>query len=126
VALESNVDTAQKTVTANANHLGLFAIVGLGSPGKPDDVNDAYCFPSPVRFSVGEKLHFSNFSPNAVAYIISTAGNVLKKFVADSTGAIPAWDGVTDSGENMALGVYIVRAKDEKGKKKVFEIMVLR
>jgi hypothetical protein len=106
--------------------MGIFAIIELGSAQLASNVNNAYCFPSPVRFSSGQKLYFSNFAPNATIYILSTAGNVLKELNADANGAVPAWDGMTDNGEHMASGVYIVHAKDEKGNKKIFEIMVLK
>ena len=98
----------------------------MGSSQLAADVKNAYCFPSPVRFSAGQKLYFANFSPDSTIYILSTAGNVLKELKADANGAVQAWDGITDNGDHIASGVYIVHAKDEKGNKKIFEIMVLK
>ncbi|MGA2090307.1 MAG: carboxypeptidase-like regulatory domain-containing protein [Endomicrobiales bacterium] len=126
IPLQSMVYPGLNKITAQTNHLSLFAVVELGTSQQSATINNAYCFPSPVRFSAGEKLYFAKFSPYAAIYIISTSGSVLKKLDADPSGNVPAWDGTTDSGEHMASGVYIVHAKDENGNKKIFEIMVLK
>lgn len=123
--LPSKVDTVSKTIVAKTNHLSTFALMSV-SNNPPNDLGKAYCYPTPVVFSKGEYIKFANITPLSKINIISTAGHTIKTLEADSNGVVPQWDGITDSGEKCASGIYVVHVKDNKGNRRVFEIVIIR
>lgn len=85
----------------------------------------AFCYPSPANLANGERINFAQFTPRAEVRILSTAGYIVKEFIADDNGYIPAWDGRVDSGEKLASGLYIVHAHDDSSKVRMFKIVIV-
>ncbi|OGS46059.1 MAG: hypothetical protein A2539_03480 [Elusimicrobia bacterium RIFOXYD2_FULL_34_15] len=96
-------------------------------PGYSENIENAFCYPVPARLSNGDTIKFASFTPYATVKILSTAGEILKEFTADSNGNIQPWDGETDSNGRIGTGVYIVHAKEQStdGLKK-FKIIIIK
>ncbi|MFC1546236.1 FlgD immunoglobulin-like domain containing protein [bacterium] len=94
-----------------------------------EELKDAYCYPCPARLTTdgGDTIKFANLTANAEINILSPAGYIVKSLTADSSGSVlPSWDGKDDNGEMVGSGTYIVHIHDNKGNKKVFNILIIQ
>gem|GEM_PF-2119660 len=126
VPLPSKVDKVKKQVTANINHLSVFAIMGTATAVKAFE--DVKYYPNPLQPSKGlnySKMHFSNIPAGTQIKIYTLLGQAVRELEADASG-MAVWDGKNNAGEKAASGVYIVYMKDGSGNKKKIKIAVER
>lgn len=90
------------------------------------NLDNAYCYPSPARVSLGDSISFANFTDHAIVTIISPTGYVVNTFNADANGYILPWDGKDSVGERLGTGTYIVHVRDPHGNRKIFNILVIQ
>ncbi|MCL1971470.1 MAG: T9SS type A sorting domain-containing protein [Endomicrobia bacterium] len=126
VPLQSKVDKVNKQVTANINHLSVYAIMGTANAVKAFE--DVRYYPNPIQPSKGlnySRMQFSNIPAGTRIKIYTMLGQVVRDLEADASG-MAVWDGKNDAGEKVASGVYIVYMKDGSGNKKRIKIAVER
>ncbi len=113
VPLPSVSDTAQHRVIGQTWHLSTFQIMQAQSETGLAKVK---IYPNPYRpNSVSDVMHFTNMPPYAKVKIYTFLGELVREIKADVNG-MAHWDGLNDSGNKAASGVYIafIQSKDKK------------
>jgi hypothetical protein len=108
VPLVSSVDTLNRTVTAQTDHLSTFQIMQAAPSGT---VSTAKAFPNPLRPSMGQTfMTFEALPASARVRIYDLKGVLVKDMTANASG-MANWDGTNQSGAAAASGVYFMFAQ---------------
>ena len=111
--LDSQVDTAGGTVTAQTDSFSLFEIVAAAPSAS---VASGFVFPNPFRPSLGHmNVKFMSLPAAAHIRIMTVSGRLLKELDADSTGSVLTWNGADKDGRPLASGVYLAVVSDTAG-----------
>ena len=87
--------------------------------------DEVHVFPNPVRPDYSGPIAISGLTNNALVHITDIAGHVV--FSDRAIGGQAIWNGLTNSGESVASGVYYVFASDnEGGNRSVGKILIVR
>ena len=84
-----------------------------------------YAYPNPVPPGYGGLVAIKGFSRNALVHVTDVAGHTV--FSTTAHGGQAVWDRRTNSGQEVASGVYFVFASNEEGKMRaVTKILIVR
>ncbi|OGS26047.1 MAG: hypothetical protein A2297_07580 [Elusimicrobia bacterium RIFOXYB2_FULL_48_7] len=108
----SSVDTANKFVTANVNHLTIFRIIEYS---QVTDKTIAY--PNPCRASLGQSVNFvGNNVPLSIIKIYTVSGRIARTLNEAAGSNFINWDTTNDSGQRVSSGLYIYKISGPAGK----------
>ena len=112
------------TVTAQVDRLGVFRIALLK---LPDDLKNVVVFPNPFvpSESISGKVTFKNLTEDAVIFIYTINGELVRELEVDLSSVSAQWDGKNEYGQDVASGLYIYMIKSELDKT-IGRIMVMR
>ncbi|AKL97972.1 M6 family metalloprotease domain-containing protein [Endomicrobium proavitum] len=122
--VSSVVDKQNKYVSAQLDHLSIFALMSFAHTTNLDNVIG---YPNPLKPHKGQawsQATFTNLPDGAQITIYTSSGE--KITALQLAGAIAIWDGKNSNGEFVASGVYMALIKDLSGNKKVIKIAVER
>jgi len=124
IPLDSEIDPADKSVSAKTDHLSVFAI--LAKIPSPMSVSTVFKFyPNPVRNN--GFVNFENLSSKDATITIYTYLGKKVKTLKIAAGAPPVqWDTRNESGDRVSSGVYIGYVEYSGGDKKTIKIMIQR
>lgn len=90
-----------------------------------EPMDDIHAFPNPVRPDYDGPIAIKGFTRNGIVHITDAAGNTV--FSTRANGGQAIWNGCTNSGEQVASGIYYVFASAEDGSmRSATKIMVIR
>lgn len=122
VALGINERTGEVFVGTDR---GLQVYRGTATYAVSNPLSEVYAFPNPVRPGYDGPIAVKGLSRNALVHITDAAGHTVYATTAHGGQAI--WNGRTQSGEQVASGVYYVFASDDKGdNRSVAKILIIR
>ena len=122
VALGINERTGEVFVGTDR---GLQVYRGTATYAVANPLSEVYAFPNPVRPGYDGPIAVKGLSRNALVHITDAAGHTVYATTAHGGQAI--WNGRTQSGEQVASGVYYVFASDDKGdNRSVAKILIIR
>lgn len=113
-------------VYSSVDNSASVAVKAYGTGGETigsntDWMANVVAYPSPVRFSQGDKIYFHaimTYAPSPEIYIYTVSGRLVRHLtesggdiVSTTTEKYGVWDGRNSSGEKVASGVYIYVAK---------------
>lgn len=111
-------------VFVGTNH-GTVAYRSTATYGTTTPMDEVHVFPNPVRPDYNGPIAINGLTNNALIHITDIGGHVV--FSGRAMGGQAVWNGLTNSGENIASGVYYVFASDnEGGNRSVAKILVIR
>jgi hypothetical protein len=116
------LETTNPTVGAWSDRLALFQVARVfPSP----DVATVKAYPNPFIPRKGHtSMTFADLPAEARLELLSLTGERLRNWTTDSFGTA-VWDGKNESGENVASGVYLLRAT-ANGQEKTIKLAVQR
>ncbi|HNW43767.1 MAG TPA: hypothetical protein PKI19_04630 [Elusimicrobiales bacterium] len=116
IPLPSVSDTAHNLVTAQTWHLSTFQLMTAASEAELSHVK---IYPNPYRpNTVTDVMHFTGMTADARIKVYTFLGELVRDIKADVNG-MAHWDGLTNSGEKTASGVYLafIQSSDHRIKK---------
>lgn len=122
VPLKTTIDTANRLLTAQLNHMSVFQVAQVPPSATLDT---ALIFPNPFYPSRGNGfVTFSALPAGSRVRLFTTRGELVFDDVANASGLL-TWNGVNKAGHGVASGVYIA-VVSAGGSKKIFKVAVLR
>jgi hypothetical protein len=123
VTLVTTRDPMHHSVTGVADHLSLFALVGVAPPG---DLSSITVGPNPLRptMNPGQWMTFRNLPAGAHFRVFTLLGEKLSDTHADGAGLV-GWDGRNRAGNPVASGVYLVLI-ESNGTRKTMRVAIER
>lgn len=122
VPLNTTVDTAGHTITAQLNHLSSFQVANVPPSTDPDST---VIFPNPFLPSQGNGfVTLKNMPASARVRIFTLRGELVFDSPSNGSGIL-TWGGQNLFGRSVASGVYLV-VIEAGGKKSVQKVVVLR
>lgn len=125
--LPSAVDTTANTVTAQTDHLSIFAPL-VSTPGTSLDAVQA--FPIPWKPGSGDPrfdaqgVSFTNLPAGGTVRILTILGEEVRELSASAAG-MALWDGLNSRGHRAGSGTYLV-VLSGAGARKVLRVAVVR
>ncbi|MDY5969813.1 MAG: two-component regulator propeller domain-containing protein [Bacteroidales bacterium] len=104
---------------------GLLSFRTTATYAGSDNSEHIHVFPNPVQPGYDGLIAINGFSRNAIVHITDAAGHTV--FTTTAHGGQAVWNKRTNSGEEVATGVYFVFASNEEGKMRaVTKILVIK
>jgi M6 family metalloprotease-like protein len=126
VPIDSQVSASNYLISAYINHLSIFQVMQATPGTSPESV---IIYPNPMRPHLGTTyahMNFSNLPANSKIRLFTVRGHLLRELHSDGTG-LAVWDGLNQSGQKAASGVYLAVIEDASGgHQKIFKVAVER
>ncbi|MBA3065126.1 Ig-like domain-containing protein [bacterium] len=120
----SEVKTENKIVSAEINHLSVYALMGSASY----DLSKAHAFPVPyIASKMPKKITFTEIGNDYTIKIFTISGELVRKLnfdISQEAGQY-VWDVKNDKGQNVFSGVYVYLITNQQ-QKKTGKIMIIR
>ena len=117
VALSSQVDTVNNTITSAIKHLSKFGLIQMASAA---DLKDVIIYPNPYKPGKHPQgLIIDNLTATAEIKIYSITGELIKNVAYTTQNGRAVWDGTNEYGKATASGVYVALIKSDAGTKKI-------
>ncbi len=121
VPLQTAVDTVNRTITAQLNHLSQFQVAAMTAATTPED---ARVYPNPFYASRDGYVTLDQVPAGARVRVFTLRGEMLLDQPAGATGLL-TWGGTNRGGRPAASGVYLISI-ESGGMKKILKLAVVR
>ena len=118
-----NVDTTNRLITAETNHLSYYTLVSK----VEDNLNKVTVYPNPYNPSGGyDHINFSHLTSQATIRIFNIAGELVRTIEETDNDGLALWYADNESGTPVASGVYIYIVTNPQGEKKTGKVAIIK
>jgi hypothetical protein len=103
--------TVNNVIANNGHKMTKGAGNTLGFVISAEDLQNAYIYPNPIKYSENTEIYFAGLTSNAKITVTTLDGVEIIKLAETSGNGGIEWDGKDRNGNNLPVGIYLFKAE---------------